>query len=120
VKIKQRGETRKIAIDGENLIFQDLHIQKIGKMHLNTRNILKLLYFLTHVARMGVKRNAHTILMGKLAEKRPLQTPGRRWQDNIKMDLRGIGWDDMDWIYLARDGDQWRALVNTVMNLRFP
>jgi hypothetical protein len=40
--------------------------------------------------------------------------------DNIKIDLRGIGWDDMDWIDLAQDRDQWRALVNTVMNLRVP
>jgi hypothetical protein len=40
--------------------------------------------------------------------------------DNIKMDLRGIGWDDMDWIDLAQDRDQWRALMNTVMNLRVP
>jgi hypothetical protein len=44
----------------------------------------------------------------------------RRWVDNIKMDLREIGWDGMDWIELAQDRDQWRALVNTVMNLRVP
>jgi hypothetical protein len=44
----------------------------------------------------------------------------RRWVDNIKIDLREIGWDGMDWIDLAQDRDQWRALVNTVMNLRVP
>jgi hypothetical protein len=44
----------------------------------------------------------------------------RSWEDNIKMDLRGIEWDGMDWIDLAEEGDQWRALVNTVMNLRVP
>jgi hypothetical protein len=44
----------------------------------------------------------------------------RRWVDNIKMDLSEIGWVGMDWIYLAQDRDQWRALVNTVMNLRVP
>jgi transposase len=49
--------------------------------------------------------------------KRPLGRPRRRWVDNIKMDLREIGWD---WIDLAQDGDQWRALLNTVMNLRVP
>jgi hypothetical protein len=46
--------------------------------------------------------------------------PRRRWVDNIKMDLREIGWDGVDWIDLAQDRDQWRALVNTVMNLRVP
>jgi hypothetical protein len=71
-----------------------------------------------HVARMGEKRNAYRILVGKPAGKRPLGRPRRRWVDNIKMDLREIGWDRMDWIDLAQDRDQWRALVNTVMNLR--
>jgi hypothetical protein len=46
--------------------------------------------------------------------------PRRRWVDNIKMDLREIGWEDMDWIELAQDRDQWRALVNTLMKLRVP
>jgi hypothetical protein len=58
--------------------------------------------------------------VGKPEGKRPLGRPRRRWVDNIKMDLREIGWDGMDWIDLARDRDQWRALVNTVMNLRVP
>jgi hypothetical protein len=69
-----------------------------------------------HVARMGQKRNAYRILVGK----RPLGRPRCRWMDNIKIDLREIGWDVMDWIYLAQDRDQWRALVNTVMNLQVP
>jgi hypothetical protein len=46
--------------------------------------------------------------------------PRRRWVDNIKIDLREIRWDDVDWIDLAQDRDQWRALLNTVMNLRVP
>jgi hypothetical protein len=50
--------------------------------------------------------------------KRPLGRPRRRWVDNIKIDLGVIGWDGVDWIDLAQDRDQWRALVNTVMNLR--
>jgi hypothetical protein len=58
--------------------------------------------------------------VGKPEGKRPLGRPRRRWVDNIKMDLREIGWDDMDWIDLAQDRDQWRALVNKVMNLRVP
>jgi hypothetical protein len=52
--------------------------------------------------------------------KRPLGRPRRRWVDNIKIDLGEIGWDGMDWIELAQDRDQWRAPVNTVMNLRVP
>jgi hypothetical protein len=73
-----------------------------------------------HVAQMGEKRNAYRILVGKPEGKRPLRRPRRRWVDNIKMDLREIGCDGMDWIDLAQDMDQWRALVSTVMNLRVP
>jgi hypothetical protein len=50
--------------------------------------------------------------------KRPLGRPRRTWVDNIKMNVREIGWDGMDWIDLAQDRDQWWALLNTVMNLR--
>jgi hypothetical protein len=60
------------------------------------------------------------ILVGKPEGKRPLGRPRRRWVDNIKMDLTEIGWDGVDWIELAQDRDLWRALVNTVMNLRVP
>jgi hypothetical protein len=73
-----------------------------------------------HVARIGEKRNAYRILVGKPEGKRPLGKPRRRWVDNIKLDLREIGWDGMDSIDLAQDRDQWRALVNTVMNLWVP
>jgi hypothetical protein len=58
--------------------------------------------------------------VGKPEGKRPLGRPRRRWVDNIKMDLREIRWDGMEWIELAQDRDQWRALVDTVMNLRVP
>jgi hypothetical protein len=58
--------------------------------------------------------------MGKPEGKRPLGRSRRRWVDKIKMDLRSIGWDGMNWIDLAQDGVQWRALVNSVMNLRVP
>jgi hypothetical protein len=73
-----------------------------------------------HVARMGAKKNACRILVGKPEGKRLLGRPRRRWMDNIKMDLREIGRDGMDWIDLAQDSDRWRALMNTVMNLRLP
>jgi hypothetical protein len=66
------------------------------------------------------KKNAYRILVGDPEGKRSLGRPRRRWVDNIKMDLREIGWDGMNWIDLAQDRDRWRALVNTVMNLRVP
>jgi hypothetical protein len=66
------------------------------------------------------KRNAYRIFVGNPEGKRPVGRPRRTWVNNIRMDLREIGLDGMDWIDLARDRDQWRALVNTVMNLRVP
>jgi hypothetical protein len=67
---------------------------------------------------MGKKRNAFRILVGKPEGKRPLRRHRRRWENNIKIGIREIGCDGMDWIHLAQDRDQRRALVNTVMNLR--
>jgi hypothetical protein len=58
--------------------------------------------------------------VGNPEGKRPLGRPRCRWVDNIKMDLRETGWDGMDWIDLVQDMEQWRALVNAVMNLRVP
>ncbi|PNF20287.1 hypothetical protein B7P43_G14398, partial [Cryptotermes secundus] len=71
-----------------------------------------------HIARMVETRNAYRILVGKPEGKRPLERPRHMWVDNIKMALREIGWYGMDWIDMAQDRDQWRALVNTVMNFR--
>jgi hypothetical protein len=68
---------------------------------------------------MGSKRNAYRILVENPEGKRLLGTPRRRWVDNIKMVLREIGWDGRDWIDLAQDRDQWRALVNAVLNFGF-
>jgi hypothetical protein len=73
-----------------------------------------------HVARMGAKRNSYRILVGKAGKKRLLGRPRCRWVDNIKIDFREIGWDGMDWIDLAQDRDQWRALANTVKNPQVP
>jgi hypothetical protein len=73
-----------------------------------------------HVARMGEKRNVYRLLVGKPEGKRPQGRPRRRWIDNIKIDLSEIGVNVVDWIDLAQDRYRWRALVNSVMNLRVP
>jgi hypothetical protein len=69
---------------------------------------------------MGERRGAYRALVGKPEERRPLGRPRRMWEDNIRMDLREVGWGGMDWINLAQDRDRWRGLVNAVMNLRVP
>ena len=69
---------------------------------------------------MEQSRNAYRVLVGKPEEKRPLERPGRRWEDNITMDLRVVSCDPGDWIALAQDRDQWRAYLRAVMNLRVP
>ncbi|KAJ4442157.1 hypothetical protein ANN_12023 [Periplaneta americana] len=71
-----------------------------------------------HVAHMGKSRNAYKVLVGRPEGKRPLGRPRHRWEDNIKMDLREVGYDDRDWINLAQDRDRWRAYVRAAMNLR--
>jgi hypothetical protein len=63
-----------------------------------------------HVASMGVMRNECKILVGKHEGKRPLGRPRCRWEDNIRMDLRERVWASVDWVYVAEDRDQWRAL----------
>jgi hypothetical protein len=65
----------------------------------------------------GGKRNAYRILVGMAEGKSPLGRQRRRYVENIKMDPRGIGWDGVNWIDLVEDRDQWRALVNVIMNL---
>jgi hypothetical protein len=67
---------------------------------------------------MGEKRNVYRLLVGKPEGKRPLGRPRRRWKDNIRMDLAEVGWGDVDWIGMAQDRNRWRALVNSVLNLR--
>jgi hypothetical protein len=73
-----------------------------------------------HVARRGGDEKCIQDIGEKRKKKRLLGRPRRRWVDDIKIDLREIGLDGMDWIDLAQDREQWRALVNTVMNLRVP
>jgi hypothetical protein len=73
-----------------------------------------------HVARMGEKRNAYRLLVGKPEGKRLLGRPRCRWVDNIRMDLGEVGWGDVDWIGLAKERNRWRAVVNSILNLRVP
>jgi hypothetical protein len=69
---------------------------------------------------MGETRNAYDVSVGKPEGKRPVGRPRRRREDSIRMDLRGIVWKCADWIHLAQDRDQWRAVVNTIMKLKIP
>jgi hypothetical protein len=97
-----------------------MHIPCYMMIGSGIQKIILVVKGITHVARMGEKRNAYKIFVGKPEGKKPLGRPRRRLVDNIKVDLREIGWDDINWIDLAQDRDQWRALVNTIMNLRVP
>ena len=73
-----------------------------------------------HIARAMERRGVYSVLVGKPEEKRPLGSPRRRWDDNIKMHLQEVECGGMDWIDQVQDSDRWLALVNAVMNLRFP
>jgi hypothetical protein len=69
---------------------------------------------------MGDRKVAYWVLLGRPDRKEPLGRPGRRWEDNMKMNLQEVGWGGMDWIGLAQKRGRWRALVNAKMNLRVP
>jgi hypothetical protein len=71
-----------------------------------------------HVARMGEGRGVYRVLVGRPEGKRPLRRLRRRWEDNIKVDLREIGIDGANWIRMAQNMVQWRTFVKTVMNLQ--
>ncbi|KAJ4436919.1 hypothetical protein ANN_17051 [Periplaneta americana] len=102
--------------------WRKLHNAELHALHPSPdiiRNIKsRRLRWTGHVALMGESRNAYRVLVGGPEGKRPLGSPRRRWEDNIKMDLREVGYDGRDWINLAQDRDQWRAYVRTAMNLR--
>ena len=73
-----------------------------------------------YVARIGDRRGAYTVLVGKPKGKKPLGRPMPKWEGNIQMNLQEVGWGGMDWIDLAQDRDRRRELLNAVMNLQVP
>jgi hypothetical protein len=109
---EETGEWRKLHNDELRDLYSSPSIIRIIKS--------RRMRWAGHVARMGEKRNAYSLLIGKPEGKRPLERPRRRWVDNIRMDLGDVGWSDVYWIGLAQDRNRWRALVNSVLNLRVP
>jgi hypothetical protein len=99
-----------------DLTFRDLYSSPSINRIIKSRRIR----LAGHVARIGEKRNACTLLVGKPKGKRPLRRPRRRLVDNIRMDLGEVGLGDVDWIGLAQDRNRWRAYVNSILNLRVP
>jgi hypothetical protein len=106
----------------EDGLWRKLHNDELHSLY-SSPNIVRVIKsrrmrWAGHVAHVGEGRRVYRVLVGKTQDKRPLGRPRRRWEDNIKMDLREIGINGANWIRLAQDGVQWRAFVNTVMNLR--
>jgi hypothetical protein len=110
--------------DGVTGGWRKLHNEELHNLN-SSRIIIRIIKsrsmrWAGHVARMGEKRNVYRLLVGKPEGKRPPGRPIRIWMGNIKMDLLEIGLYVLDWIGLAQDRYSWRALVNSVMNLRVP
>jgi hypothetical protein len=105
---EEDGSWRKLYNNELHSLYSSPNIVRVIK--------LRRMRWAGHVARMGEGKGDYRVLVGRPAGKGPLGRPRRRWEDNIKMDLRGIGIDGANWIQLA----QWRACVNTVVNLRVP
>jgi hypothetical protein len=103
---------RKFLIDELHSLYSSLNIVRVIKS--------RRMRWAGHVARMGEGSGVYRVLVGRPECKRPLGELRRRWEDNIKMNLREIGIDGSNWIRLAQDRVQWRAYVNTVVNLRVP
>jgi hypothetical protein len=96
-----------------------LHNEKLYASRYIIRVIkLRRMRWAGHVARTGEMRNAYNIMVVNPERKRPLGRLHRRWEDNIRMDLREIGWEVVDWIQLVQDREQWRDFMSIVMNLR--
>jgi hypothetical protein len=102
--------------------WKKLHIEELHDLY-SSPSIIRIIKarkmrWAGHVALMGERRNAYRLSVGKPEGRKPLGTPIRRWLNNIRMDLVEVGWSDLGWIGLAQDRGRWRALVNSVLNLR--
>jgi hypothetical protein len=106
------GEWRKLHKEELNDLYSLPNIVRVVKS--------RRMRWAGHVARMGQDRDVHRVLVRKPEGKRPLERPRRRWGDNIKMDLQVVGGGRRDWMELAQDRDEWRALVGTVRDIRVP
>jgi hypothetical protein len=107
LKMEEDGSWRKLHNDKLHSLYSSPNIVTV----INSRRIR----WVGHVARMGEGRGVYRVLVGRPEGKRPLGRPRRRWEDNIKMDLREVGIDGTNWIQLSHDRVQWRAYVNTVI-----
>jgi hypothetical protein len=111
-KSEEDGSWRKLHNNELHSLYSSPNIVRVIK--------LRRMKWAGHVARMGEGRGVYRVLVGRPEGRRPLARPRRRWEDNIKMDLREIRIEGANCIHLVQDGVQWRAFVNTVMNLRVP
>jgi hypothetical protein len=109
-KREEDGSWRKLYNDELHSLYSSPHIVRVIKS--------RRIRWAGHVTSMGEGRGVYRVLVGGPEGKRPLGRPRRRWEDNIKIELREIGIDGVNWIRLAQDRVQWRAFVNTVMDLQ--
>jgi hypothetical protein len=123
-EFENRVLRRIFGLNGDEVtrVWRNLHNEKLHNFY-SASSIIRMMKsrrmrWAGRVVRIGARRNAYRILVGKPEGKTPLERPNSTWVDNIKLDLREIGWGGMYWIDLAQDRYQWRALVNLVVSLR--
>jgi hypothetical protein len=111
-KREEHGSWRKLQKDEFHGLYSSSNIVGVIKR--------RRIRWAGHVARMWERRDVYRVLVGRPEGNRPLGRPRRKWEDNIKMDLRKTGIDMANWIRLAQGRFQWRAFLSTVMNLQIP
>jgi hypothetical protein len=109
---EEDGSWRKLHNDELHSLYSSPDIVKVIKA--------RRMRWAGHVAHMGEGRDVYVVLVGRPKGKRPLGRPRRRWEDNIKLDLREMGIDGANWVQLAQHRVQWWGFVDTVMNLQVP